>query len=132
MIQQATMCLIEWNQFDAAVEPLSGLTFSHRQDAATHSATAGATPSLQAYVEAVAEWCNPNTDAVNPPTLDSELAIQVARHEAAWRESRWAFVPAAEAKPLHMTLTQEVRQQFAVWRESVLTLTDPAYGLAGA
>ncbi len=109
-IQQATMCLTEWNQADTDVEMLREMCSGDYPDALTHPASVYA---QQTYVEALSEWAfsDPVMDRGELHALNDEIVSQVVLHEVAWRD---------------------IRQTLSVWRESVMTLTAPDYGMARA
>ena len=104
MMQQAAMCLVEWNQAGTDVETLREMYSGDYQPPASVYAQ-------QTYVEALSEWAfsDPVLDRGELHALNDELVSQVALHEVAWHE---------------------IRQALSVWRESVMTLTAPDYRLA--
>ncbi len=110
MIQHATMCLTQWNQADTDVEMLREMCPGDYLDALTPPASVY---TQQTYVEALSEWAfsDPVMDRGELHALNDELVSQVAFHEEAWRD---------------------IRQALSVWRESVMTLTAPDYGMASA
>ena len=110
MIQQATMYMIEWNQTDTDVETLREMYSDYYQDTLTPLASVHAQQTyFEAFIER--EFSDPVMDRGELHALNDELISQVALHEMTWRD---------------------IRQALSVWRESVMTMTAPDHGLAGA